>query len=116
MKIALGVAALALLAAMPVGAQTIGGTISPLRLPSQKLPWTPPATFNATEVSGAESTYVPSTFVTFDSAVAAGKVHLKEMGKTVAQAATDSRAAARANATKARFAQDDLGRVVLFRN
>ncbi|HKV48678.1 MAG TPA: hypothetical protein VJN69_11360 [Candidatus Acidoferrales bacterium] len=116
MKIALGVAAMALLAAVPAGAQTIGGTISPPRLLSQKLPWIPPAAFNATEVSGAESTYVPSTFVTFDTAVAAGKVQLKELGKTVAEAATDSRAAARANATKVRFAQDDRGRVVLSRN
>lgn len=116
MKIALGVAALALLAAMPAGAQTMGGgTISPPHF-SQNLPWTPPATFQAVEVSGAESTYIPSTFVTFDSAVAVGRVQLKELGKTVAEAATDARAAARANTTKVRFAQDDRGRVVLSRN
>ncbi|MGH9575087.1 MAG: hypothetical protein ACRD40_16345 [Candidatus Acidiferrales bacterium] len=116
MKIALGVAALALLAAMPAGAQAVGGAISPPQLLSQKLPWTPPATFNATEVSGAESTYVPSTFVTFDGAVAAGKVQLKELGKTVAEAATESREAARANTTTAHFTQDNRGRVVLSRD
>lgn len=116
MKIALGLTALALLAAMPVGAQTMGGAISPPQVLSQKLPWTPPATFKATEVSGTESTYVPSTFVAFDSAVAAGKVQLKELGKTVAEAAMDSREAARSNTTKVRFAQDDRGRVVLSRN
>ena len=94
----------------------MGGAISPPHLLSQKLPWTPPATFEATEVSGADSSYVPSTFVTFAGAVAAGKVQLKEQAKTVAEAATNAREAARTNAAKIRFAQDNRGRVVLTKN
>lgn len=113
MKIALGLTMLTLLAAVPAGAQSMTETISPIRIFSQKLPWTPPAAFSATEVSGAESTYTPSTFVTFDNAVAAGKVQLKEEATTVAQAAANSREAARTIAARASFSQDDRGRVVL---
>ncbi len=121
MKIALGLMVLISLAAVPAGAQTIGGATVSVAIPmpqvtSQKLPWTPPAVFNAIEVSGTESTYVPSTFVTFEGAVAAGKVELKKQTKTVAQAANDSREAAKFNAARVRFAQDDQGRVVLSRN
>jgi len=116
MKIALGVTMLAMLAAVPAGAQTMGGTISPIRVFSQKLPWTPPATFNATEVSGTESTYTPSTFVTFDNAVVAGEVQLRQQAGTVAQAATNSREAAKNSTVKIRFMQDDRGRVVLSKN
>ena len=115
MKIALGIATVILLGAIPAGAQTMGPSISVPQL-FQKLPWAPPATFKATEVSGADSTYVPSRFVTFEGAVAAGRAELKEQARTVAEAATDSRETARTSTAKVHFAQDDRGRVVLSKN
>jgi hypothetical protein len=116
MKIALGLTMLGLLAAVPVHAQSIsmGGSLTP---PSFNiLPWTPPADQRAVEVSGSAATYVPSTFLTFDRAVAAGKANLKAQAKTVAQVAAESRKGAKNSAAKIQFAQDGRGRAVLSRN
>jgi hypothetical protein len=117
MKIALGLTMLGLLAAVPVHAQSIsmgGGSLTP---PSfHILPWTPPADQRAVEVSGSAATYVPSTFLTFDRAVAAGKANLKAQAKTVAQVAAESRKGAKNSAAKIQFAQDGRGRAVLSRN
>ncbi len=114
MKIALGVMALILLGAVPAAAQTMGGALAP---PSFRiLPWTPPASPKAIEVGGSDTTYVPSTFLTFDGAVAAGKTDLKVQAKTLVQAAEESRKAARNSAPTIQFAQDGRGRAVLSRN
>jgi hypothetical protein len=111
MKIAFGLFAMVLLSALPIHAQSIGGSLAP---PTSfpVLPWTPPATPQTLNVSGAEATFSPSTFLAFDRAVAAGKANLKEQAKTVAEAAAESRNA-KASA-KIQVAQDDNGNVVFW--
>lgn len=111
MKASLCVAALLLLAAAPAGAQMIGGaTLAPPQF-FPILPWTPPANLPAVEVSGTDGLYVPSTFLTFDRAIAAGQADLKEQAKTVAEAAAESRKAK--YTAKIRLVQDDRGRAII---
>ena len=112
MKIALGLVVMVLMGALPAHAQSIGGALAPpTSFPI--LPWTPPATQQALNVSGTDATYLPSTFLAFDRAVAAGKADLKERAKTVAEAAAESRKATKARA-KIQVAQDDNGNVVFW--
>ncbi len=113
MKIAFGVLAIVLLAALPAHAQSIGGSLAPPNY-FPVLPWTPPATPQALNVSGADATFSPSTFLAFDRAVAAGKADLKEQAKTVAEAAAESRKAATTSPT-IQVAQDDDGNVVFWK-
>lgn len=114
MKTALKLAAVILVACVPAGAQTIGG--SALSGPSSFniLPWTPPANPKAIDVSG-DAAYLPSTFLSFDLAVTVGKEDLKEQAKTIAEAAADSRKVANATA-KIRVAQDNRGRLIVAKN
>lgn len=114
MKIALSVAAAILMASVPAGAQGIGGAGLSGPTSFHTLPWAPPAHPNAIEVTG-DPTYLPSTFVSFDRAVAAGKVDLKEQAKTVADAAAESRKTSTV-AAKIRVAQDNYGKLILARN
>jgi hypothetical protein len=93
MKIALGFAVMVLFAALPASAQSIGGALAPASH-FQTLPWTPPASPQALEVSGNDTTFEPSQFVSFDLAVAEGKVALQQQGKTVVEAAAECRKAA----------------------
>ena len=110
MKIAFGVFALVLLGALPAHAQSIGGSLAP---PDHfpVLPWTAPATPQALNVSGTDATFSPSTFLTFDRAVAVGKADLKAQARTVAEAAAETRKAS-SNRAKIQVAQDDNGNVV----
>ena len=110
MKIALGLAAIALLAAAPAHAQSMGGPLSGTRS-FPVLPYTAPANLPAVEVSGSDATFLPSSFVTFEAAVQQGKAELKEQERTVAQAAAESRKAAKT--AKIEIAQDNSGRAVL---
>src|ERR1700691_117641 len=71
MKIALGSLVMILLASAPAHAQQIGGSLAP-PASFQVLPWTAPANPQALTVSGTDITFMPSRFLTFDRAVAAG--------------------------------------------
>lgn len=114
MKIALSVAAAILMTSIPAGAQGIGGPGLSGPTSFHTLPWAPPAHPNAIEITG-DPTYLPSTFVSFDRAVAVGKVDLKEQAKTVADAAAESRKTASV-AAKIRVAQDNNGRLIVAKN
>jgi hypothetical protein len=111
MKMTLSLAAVIVLAAVSTGAQGIGGGVMTGPTSFHTLPWTPPAHPNAVDVTG-DAMYLPSTFVSFDRAVAVGKEDLKEEAKTVAEAAADSRKRAHATAS-IRVAQDNKGRLVV---
>jgi hypothetical protein len=112
MKMALGFAAVILLGAVPTHAQGAsssrsggggggsngGGGLSG-SASFTTLGWVPPATLVSTTVSGSDATYVPSTFVTFAEAVAQGNIDLKKQGKTVVEAAAESRSATESKIT-----------------
>jgi hypothetical protein len=114
MKIALAAVVVVLLSSVPAYAQGVGGSLRPPQS-FQTLPWNPPASPQALEVSGGDTTFLPSTFLTFDKALAAGKIDLKQQAKTVAEAAAESRKAAKTK-TKIRIVQDDHGNAVLVSN
>jgi hypothetical protein len=111
MKIALAAAVMVLLASLPAHAQGVGGSLRPPQS-FQTLPWNPPASPQAIELSGTDETFLPSTFLTFESAVAAGKAVTKEKTKSVAEAAAESRKGVK-TAAKIRIEQDDRGNLVL---
>lgn len=109
MKIAFGILA-AILLASAANAQGIGGGLSAPHA-FHTLPHEPVADMRQVEVSGTEQDFLPSTFVTFDGAVAAGKVEIKEESKTVAEAAAETRATASPQA-RIHIIQDNNGAVV----
>jgi hypothetical protein len=111
MKIALG--ALAVLFVMaPIHAQGWGGGLTP---PSNfpTLPWTPPTNFLSVDVSGAEATFAPSTFMTFSGAIAEGNIALKQDSKSIAQVAAESRRTKLQS--KIMIEQDENGNVVMWK-
>lgn len=111
MKTVLSIAAFVLVASVPVAAQGLGGGVISGPTSFHTLPWTPPAHPNAVDVTG-DATYLPSTFVSFDRAVAVGKEDLKREAKTVAEAAAECRKA-RNSAATIRVAQDNRGKLVV---
>jgi len=131
MKIALGLAAIILLAAAPAhgqargGSNRVGGSVGSgasmggggLTGPTSftTLTWSAPAIPASTSVSGSNDSYLPSTFVTFAQAIAQGNADLKEQGKTVAEAAAESRKTVKAQA-KIVVMQDNNGNVVYMQN
>jgi hypothetical protein len=76
------------------------------------LPGHPAASFAATSISGTDAEFVPSTFLPFESAVAAGKAALDAEHASVAQVAE---ANSRAPKAKAKFAliEDATGNAVI---
>ncbi|HXW63242.1 MAG TPA: hypothetical protein VEJ45_11620 [Candidatus Acidoferrales bacterium] len=84
------------------GGSTIGG----------RLTYYPLAHFSVTSVSGTQQDYVPSTFVSYDQAVATGQNELDTPPLTVAAAA---RQQASTHPGKAKIAvmQDDRGKVII---
>jgi len=72
----------------------------------------PLANFNVAAVSGIQAEYIPSTFVSYDQAVAEGREILTTPPKTLVQAAHDQ---ANAHPNKAKFAlvQDRNGNAVI---
>ena len=76
------------------------------------LPWAAPARLEAINVSGSDATFLPSTFVTFESAVAQGKIEITEQRRTVVQAAAASRKALQTR-SRVQYLQDDRGNVIL---
>jgi len=108
MKIALGAVAVVLLAAGPAYSQSLSGQVTAEKIEAQLLPYTPPSNPGQTVVSGGNDGFTPSTFVTFEAAVAVGNVEIKSEARTVAQAAAESRAAA-----KIHIVQDNHDNVIL---
>jgi hypothetical protein len=122
--IILGIAAAALMLALPAYAQTprpsAGGMTSPLSTTGggggggygsggggadtnvNKLPSYPRACLSMAAVSGTRAEYVPSTFVAYDKAVADGHTVDDTPAPTVADAARAQRAAA-ATSEKSKF-------------
>ena len=113
--IILGIAAVALMLALPTYAQTprpsAGGMTNPLTTTGgggggygggggapdasvNKLPSYPRACLNMAAVSGTRAEYVPSTFVAYDKAVADGQTIDDTPAPTVADAARAQRASA----------------------
>jgi hypothetical protein len=110
MKIALGLVVGLLLVSAPVRAQSIGGTLTGPTRPAM-LPWTPPARPGAIDVSGTDASYLPSTFLSFDNAVAAGRGELQQDAKTIAEAAAESRRTPKTAVIV--IAQDSRGNAVI---
>jgi hypothetical protein len=124
MKKILGAAALVLLFSVPALAQYKppsgpvtysgggggGGALSGGSTGS-RLPNYAPAQFATAAASGSDSTFAPSTFLTFDQAVAEGKAEALAVHKSLAEVAAENNARAKAKAKYA-FVQDTSGRVV----
>lgn len=130
--IILGIAAIGLTLALPAYAQmphSGGGMATPVGpgsgggggysggggggsadTPVDKLPAYARSCFCVASVSGTKMDYVPSTFVSYDKAVADGKTINSTPAPTVAEAARAQREAA-ANAEKSKFTvvQNDYG-------
>jgi hypothetical protein len=83
-----------------------GATSSGSRLPSY-----PRAQFAMSAFSGGDPSYAPSTFLTFDQAVAEGRAKVDIEHKSLGQVAAENGAAAKAKA-KFTFMQDNRGNVV----
>ena len=109
MKIALGVFAVIFLASA-ANAQSMGGGLSgPHNF--HTLAHQAPADMRQLDVNGNDQDFLPSRFVTFDAAIAAGKQEVKEESKTIAQAAAENRASARPQA-KIRIVQGNNGNIM----
>jgi len=89
-----------------------GGFGGGLSSAGNRLPAYPLANFNLAAVSGTQAEYVPSTFVSYDQAVAEGREILATPPKTLVQAAREQ---ASTRTDKARFAlvQDRNGNAVI---
>ena len=129
MKIFLGVFAFVLLFSIPAHAQFrgTGQTASPTSASNgggggtgggsiggadfAKIPAYPRATFDMSEVSGGDPSFAPSTFRSFEQAVAEGKAILAAEQKSLGQIAAENNAKAKATA-KFTFVQDADGNVV----
>ncbi len=88
-----------------------GGTGSGLSgTTGARLPVYPAAHFGTSAVSGGDPSYAPSTFLTFEQAIAEGRSEAADQ-KTVAQVAAENSATPKAKA-KFAFVQDAQGKVV----
>jgi hypothetical protein len=136
MKKLLGVAAFVLLFSIPAHAQAKGGASAGMSATnsganagvsgggtssgggigggngSGRLPTYPRASFDVVAVSGGDPSFAPSTFLSFDQAVAEGKAMAAANEKSLGQIATENSAVAKAKA-KLAFVQDANGDVVL---
>jgi hypothetical protein len=72
----------------------------------------PPTLFNVTSVSGSQQDYVPSMFVSYDRAIAAGQKALDTPPRTVAEAAREH-ANTRPEKAKLALVQNDHGKAVI---
>lgn len=84
-----------------------GGSSSGSRLPS-----CPRAQFSVSAVSGTQQDYVPSTFVSYDKALAEGRDVLAAPPKTVAEVAHEQ-AIGRAEKAKLALVQDSRGNAII---
>jgi hypothetical protein len=130
MKIALGFAAVILLATVPAqgqarggasrttgggGAGSYGGGALSGTSSFSTLGPVAPSNSAATNVSGTDATFLPSRFVTFAAAVEQGNANIKEESKTVVQAAAEARKKATAPA-KVVVMQDNDGNIIYSTN
>lgn len=117
MKRILGIAVVILWFAVPAQAQIFGnsisggGSISHVIFPVH--PSTPPAHFDVRAVSGSAD-FVPSSFATYEQALAQGRAALAAQAKTLAQIAKENSSAPKPKARLV-LVQDDRGRAVLAR-
>jgi hypothetical protein len=130
MKKLLGVATFVLLFSMPAHAQNRGGGVSAggggnapsssggggvggsgIGSNGSRLAIYPRATFDVSAVSGSDPSFAPSTFLSFEQAVAEGKAINAANHKSVAETAAENTAARKAKA-KVTFVQDGNGKVV----
>jgi hypothetical protein len=88
------------------GGGSIGGT-NAARIPNYQR-----ATFDMSEVSGGDPSFAPSTFRSFEQAVAEGKAILAEDQKSLGQIAAENNTKQKATA-KFAFVQDANGNAVL---
>ena len=88
------------------GAGGIGGGTSGSHLPGY-----PRASFNVSAVSGGDPSFAPSTFLSFDQAVAEGKAINAASQKSLAEIATENSTVPKAKA-KFTFVQNADGKVV----
>jgi hypothetical protein len=92
------------------GGGTGGGSVGGATV--ARIPSYPRATFDMSEVSGGDPSFAPSTFRSFDQAVAEGRAILAEDRKSLGQIAAENSSSPKA-ATKFTFVQDASGNVVL---
>ena len=130
MKKLIGVVALVLLSSLPAHAQARGpavgsssssisqgggaggaGTGSVGGSGNSRLPGYPPTSFAVSAVSGGDPSFAPSTFLSFDQAVAEGKAIIAADQKSLAQTAAENSATPKATA-KVTFVQDAEGKVI----
>jgi len=90
------------------GAGSGGASFSPL-------PSYPRTNFAATAISGTETDFVPSTFLPYESAVAAGQAALTAQHASVVQAASANSSAPKAKA-KLTLIEDATGKAVIARS
>ena len=127
MKKFLGVAAIVFLGALPAHAQRPGGAgAASNQIPNfggggggiggggvtgdfARLPDPPRAQFSVAAVRG-DSSFAPSSFMTFEQAVAEG-IAESQPGKSLAQVAADNQAAMKAK-SRVEFVQDHSGNVI----
>jgi hypothetical protein len=126
MKRILGIAAIVFLGAIPAHAQRAGGAGgnpsavinfgggstagSGIGGSVSRLPAYPRATFATVAVSGGDPSFSPSSFMTFEQAVAEG-IAESAPGKSLAQVAADNQAALKAK-SRVQFVQDHGGNVI----
>ena len=89
-----------------IGGVTLYGPTSPSRAD------TPPTRFAVTHVAGTDADFTPSSFRTFEQAVAEGKAALAAKSRTLAQIADENNKAQKAKARLA-IMQDASGKVIL---
>jgi hypothetical protein len=116
MKRILGIAALILWFAVPAHAQSFGGSISGaggighVIFPVHSS--TPPARFQVRAVSGSKADFTPSSFASYEQALAEGRAALAAQVKTLADVARENNTTPRVRARLVAV-QDNRGRVVL---
>jgi hypothetical protein len=117
MKRFLVLAAFGLFLALPAHAQfgLTGGSVGGgggINGGNSHLPDYPPTSFASTYFTGADTSFIPSAFVNYEQAIAAGNAALAAKSKTVANAASETKSQEK---PRARFAmvQDANGKPVI---
>jgi len=93
------------------GGAAMGGGLSKPIFPS--MPINPPTHFNVSATSGTDADFEPSSFLTFEEAVAAGRA-AQTKPQTIVEAAAENKSTDRPKA-KFELVQDDNGKAVITR-
>jgi hypothetical protein len=115
MKRILGITVLILWFAVPAHAQWVGSSFggSLGHVTFHTLPSIPPAHFEVRAVSGGAD-FVPSSYASYEEALAEGRAALAEQAKTLAEIAREYNSVPKAKARLV-LVQDDHGTAVLIR-